>query len=71
MSINTLKTVGALIEELKKYPADTQIVAGNGANGYLNLYVSTVKDQIVEEYLTRYCENWGVTPNTVTISEYY
>ncbi len=69
MSIDNINTVGDLIEALKKYPADTQIVCGDGSNGYYDLYVSTVKEQISEECIIEYCAEWEVTPDTVTISE--
>ena len=71
MLINTINTVGDLIKELQKYPADTQIVGGDGSNGYYDLYVSTVKEQIEPECIIEYCEEYEVTPDTVTISEDY
>ena len=71
MSTNEINTVNDLIKELQKYPAKTQIVIGDGSNGYYDLTVSTVKDQIDKECITEYCEEYEVTPNTVTISESY
>jgi len=70
MDISVTRTIKDLITKLKQYPEDTPIAMGDGSNGFSDFYVSTVKDEIIEECLKDMCTEFDVTPDTVLLVEF-
>ena len=71
MDISITRTIKDLITKLKQYPEDTPIAMGDGSNGFSDFYISTVKDEIIEECLEDMCAEFDVTPDTLLLVEFY
>ena len=56
-----------LIEELKNFNPELEIVNGDGGNGFASIHIKTIQDCIKEEYLEKICKEYEITPDTPTI----
>ena len=59
--------VKEVIEELKKFNPELEVVNGDGGNGFFLIDIKTIKDCTEEEYLEEICDEYEVTPDTPTI----